>query len=59
MLPLALDELMHLTRDELCRLAEGLERQLPCMGAGTVSRYRVLISLENIRRMMIMRRLSN
>jgi hypothetical protein len=48
-------ELMHLTRDELCDLTSDLERVLCEFEPGTVARLMALISLDNIRRVMVMR----
>lgn len=48
-------ELMHLTRDELCDLAMRIEAKLPEFEAGSIKRLSALTSLDNIRRVMIMR----
>lgn len=48
-------ELMHLTRDELCDLAEQITLKLPHLDADTVARSNALTSLDNIRRVMILR----
>jgi hypothetical protein len=48
-------ELMHLTRDELCDLAAGIEQILPDLEAGTVERLNAITSLDNIRRVMVLR----
>jgi hypothetical protein len=58
-----IDELMHLTRDELCDrleralcgLAADLEWSLPAFEAGTTARLRVLANLDSIRRTMTRR----
>lgn len=55
MLPLTLDDLLYLTRDELCRLAVGLEDELDVLEAGTVARLNILVSLDNIHRAMFRR----
>jgi hypothetical protein len=52
-----IDELMHLTRDELCDLAERIAGALPNLEAGSVDRLHALTSLENIRRVMLLRNL--
>ncbi|MGW1425761.1 hypothetical protein ACWAT4_37165 [Bradyrhizobium manausense] len=52
---LTVSELMHLTRDELCRLAAQIEQGLPGSEPGTVERLNALTSLENIRRVMTIR----
>jgi hypothetical protein len=54
---LTISELMHLTRDELCNLSATIERSLLRLDAGTAKRLDALISLDNIRRTMILRRL--
>jgi len=48
-------ELMHLTRDELCDLAARISHKLPELEAGTVARFNALESLDNIRRVMVLR----
>ncbi len=48
-------ELMHLTRDELCNLAAGIEHILPDLEAGTAQRLDAVTSLDNIRRVMVRR----
>ncbi len=48
-------ELMHLTRNELCDLAEQIVLKLPELEAGTVARWNALTSLDNIRRVMVIR----
>lgn len=53
-----LEELRYLTRDELCRLADDIERALVGIEAGTVERLKALTSLTNIRRTMLIRRLT-
>jgi hypothetical protein len=49
------NELWNLTRDELCDLAERLERALAKLEAGSPARTSVLTSLTNIRRVMTLR----
>jgi hypothetical protein len=51
----SLNELMHLTCDELCNLALTIENVLPNLEAGTVERLNALTSLRNIRRAMTLR----
>ena len=48
-------ELMHLTRDELCDLASRIALTLPEFDVGTLARSDALASLDNIRRVMILR----
>ena len=48
-------ELMHLTRDELRNLAARISLALPELDADTVARSNALTSLDNIRRVMILR----
>ncbi len=48
-------ELMHLTRDELCDLADRIEHALADLEAGSVERFNALTSLDNIRRVMVLR----
>jgi glutaredoxin-related protein len=48
-------ELMHLTRDELCDLAAEIEQSLSDLEAGSIERVKALTSLDNIRRMMLLR----
>jgi hypothetical protein len=48
-------ELMHLTRDELCDLVARIEQALPDLEAGSVGRLDALTSLENIRKVMVLR----
>ena len=50
-----IDELMHLTRDELCQLAGEIEQGLRGLEAGTVARLNALTTLDNIRRVMTRR----
>jgi hypothetical protein len=50
-----INELMQLTRDELCNLASGIEQSLPEFEAGTAERLDALTSLGNIRRVMVWR----
>jgi hypothetical protein len=52
-----ISELMHLTRDELCDLAARISHKLPELEAGTVARHDALASLDNIRRVMVLRNL--
>lgn len=53
-----IDELMHLTRDELCDLAWQIERVLPGLEPGSAERMKALVSLANIRRVQLRRGLS-
>jgi hypothetical protein len=55
MLLLTITELMHLTRDELCDLADRIMLTLPELDAGTLARSNALASLDNIRRVMVLR----
>jgi hypothetical protein len=48
-------ELMHLTRDELCDLADRIALTLLELDVGTVARSDALASLDNIRRVMVLR----
>jgi hypothetical protein len=48
-------ELMHMTRDELCDLAARISHKLPELEADTVARTNALASLDNIRRVMVLR----
>ena len=48
-------ELMHLTRNELCDLAEQIALELPELDTGTVARHEALTSLDNIRRVIRLR----
>jgi len=48
-------ELMHLTRDELCDLASRIALALPELDVGTLARTDALASLDNIRRVMVLR----
>jgi len=57
MQPWTIDELMHLTRDELCDLAGSIEGTLSSFEPGTVKRLNALTSIENIRRVMVGRHL--
>lgn len=50
-----INELMHLTRDELCALAGRIESTLPGFEPGTTGRLNALTSLDNIRRVMVRR----
>jgi hypothetical protein len=52
---LTIGELMHLTRDALCDLSQRIEQTIPKLGTGTVARANALVSLENIKRVMLMR----
>ncbi len=53
--PWTIGELMHLTRDELCDLAGRIALTLPDLEVGCVERSNALMSLENIRRVMVVR----
>jgi hypothetical protein len=57
MLLWTLGELLHLTRDELCDLAERLECVLADLDVDTVARSHALTSLANIRRVLLLRNL--
>ena len=57
MLVWTIAELMHLTRNELCDLAGRIEHVLPDLEAGSILRHDALTSLENIRRVMALRKL--
>jgi hypothetical protein len=48
-------ELMHLTRNELCDLAEQIAFKLQQLEAGTIARHEALTSLGNIRKVMRLR----
>jgi len=48
-------ELMHLTRHELCDLVGRLSNRLPDLEAGSIERSNALTSLDNIRRVMVLR----
>jgi hypothetical protein len=48
-------ELMHRTRQELCHLAEAITIVLPELEPGTTARLDALTSLDNIRRVMVLR----
>ena len=48
-------DLMHLTRDELCDLASRIALTLTELDVGTVARSDALASLDNIRRVMVLR----
>lgn len=50
-----INELMNLTRDELCDLTSTIEADLICLEAGSIGRLAALTSLANIRRVMVMR----
>jgi hypothetical protein len=50
-----ISELMHLTRDELCKLAARIEQSLPEFEVGTAERLNALTSLDNVRRIMVLR----
>ena len=54
-MPWSITELMHLTRDELCGLAGHIEHALTSLETGTVGRLNALASLDNIRRVMVLR----
>jgi hypothetical protein len=49
------NELMRLTRDELCDLAGRIEGTLSSFERGTAERVNALTSLDNIRRVMVSR----
>ena len=55
MLDWTITELMHLTRDELCNLADRITAMLPEFEAGPLERSSALTSLHNIRRAMLRR----
>lgn len=55
MLDWTVTELMHLTRDELCNLAERIEAILPELEVGSLERLSALTSLYNIRWVMVSR----
>ena len=48
-------QLMHLTRNELCELAEDIRKLLVDFEAGSVERTSALITLDNIRRVIALR----
>ena len=48
-------ELMHLTRNELCNLSAYILHLLPNFESGSLERSYALISLDNIRRVMVSR----
>jgi hypothetical protein len=50
-----LDELLLLTRQELCEIAETIEALLPALEAGTSMRVSALTSLANVRRAILLR----
>lgn len=50
-----INELMHLTRDELCRLALKTEHDIRGLEAGSIRRGDAVTTLENIRRVMTIR----
>lgn len=50
-----LNELMHLTRAELCDLAARIECALSGLEPGSADRLHALISLENIRKVLVQR----
>jgi hypothetical protein len=51
----SIDELRHLTREELCDLSQRLERSLVRYGRESLGRTRILATLANIRRVMLLR----
>lgn len=51
----SINDLMHLTRENLCGLSQRIEHLLPGLEAGTAGRSRALQTLANIRRTMLMR----
>ncbi len=53
-----INELMRLTREELCRLAGEIEQALRSFEPGTIDRLNALTSLDNIRRVMTCRGLN-
>lgn len=55
MLGWTITELMHLTRDELCNLADRIAAILPELEAGSLERLSALTSLDNIRRVLVLR----
>lgn len=55
MQPWTITELMYLTRDELCDLAGRIEGALTGFETGTVKRLNDLTTLDNIRRVMLLR----
>ena len=55
MLDWTITELMHLTRDELCKLADRISAMLPGLEPGSPDRLSALTSLVNIRRVMLRR----
>ena len=55
MLDWTITELMHLTRDELCNLADRISAMLPELEPGSPDRLSALTSLDNIRRVMLRR----
>jgi hypothetical protein len=50
-------DLMHMTRNELCDLADHIEQALLDLEAGSILRHDALTSLENIRIVMALRKL--
>jgi hypothetical protein len=55
MLDWTITELMHLTRDELCSLADRIAAIRPELEFGSPERLSALTSLDNIRKVMVMR----
>jgi hypothetical protein len=55
MLDWTITELMHLTRNELCDLADRIAAMLPELEAGSLRRLSALTGLDNIRRVMLRR----
>jgi hypothetical protein len=49
------NELMLMTREELCDLTAKLERELMRYKAGSVARANLLASLKTIRKVMVLR----
>jgi hypothetical protein len=47
-----INELMHLTREELCNLVGEIDQVLHSFEPGTIDRLNALTSLDNIRRVM-------
>ena len=48
-------ELMHMTRNELCDLADRIALRLPELEAGSMARHNALTSLDNIGKVMRLR----
>jgi hypothetical protein len=56
MIEWSLTDLMHLTGNELCALACRIANLLRDFEAGSVERHQALTSLENIRRVLALRK---